>query len=194
MRKKTAIRFAGTAVFCGIASTASAHTGLDISGLTTGLAHPLSGFDHLLAMLAVGLWASQSGEKKLFILPAAFVLSLALGASFALIYPFLAMIESGIVASVLILGLLIALSLKLSALLSLMLTAMFGFLHGYAHSLEMPEAAAPAAYAIGFLGATIALHLTGIVIGVVMRLRLARSLRAMGLGIAASGFWMALHL
>jgi urease accessory protein len=62
------------------------------------------------------------------------------------------------------------------------------------HGLEMPEAAAPAVYAIGFLAATAALHLAGIVIGVVMRLRLARFLRAMGLGIAASRFWMALHL
>jgi urease accessory protein len=194
MRQKTAIQFGGTTVFWCTTSTACAHTGLDISGLTAGLTHPLSGFDHLLAMLAVGLWAAQTGGDKIWLLPAAFVLSLALGAGFTPTYPSLTMVEPGIAASVLILGLLIALSLKLSALLSLMLTVLFGFLHGYAHGLEMPEAAAPAAYAIGFLSATIALHLTGIVVGVVTRRRLTYSVRTMGAGIAVSGFWMALHL
>lgn len=194
MRQKTAIRIGGAAVFWGVTSAACAHTGLDISGLTAGLVHPLSGLDHLLAMLAVGLWAAQTGGEKIWLLPAAFVLSLASGASFTLTYPFLPLVESGIAASVLILGLLIALSLKLPVLLGFTLTALFGFLHGYAHGLEMPEAAAPAAYAIGFLGATIALHLTGILLGVVTRRHFTHVACAMGAGIAVSGFWMALHL
>ena len=78
-----------------------AHPGHDVSGLSAGLIHPLSGIDHLLAMIAVGLWAAQNRGSKIWILPAAFILMMAVGAKFALIYPFLPLIESGIAASVL---------------------------------------------------------------------------------------------
>ncbi len=177
-------------VFLCFSCIGFAHTGLDVSGLAAGLKHPFAGADHLLAMVAVGLWAAQNGGRKIWLLPGAFMLMLAVGANYALVYPSLPFVEPGIAGSVLVLGLVIALSLKLSALLSVTMTAFFGFLHGYTHGLEMPGATEPEAYALGFLATTIVLHLSGIVIGVTTRGRFARLAQTLGAVIAASGAWM----
>lgn len=174
----------------GSSSSALAHPGHDVSGLSAGLLHPFNGFDHLLAMLAVGLWAAQNGGRKIWLLPAAFMLLMAAGAKCALIHPFLPLIESGIAASVLVLGIVIALALKLSARLSIAITALFGFFHGYAHGLEMFGAVEPEAYALGFLATTAALHLAGIITGVATRVRCMRLPQALGAAIAASGVWL----
>jgi urease accessory protein len=91
---------------------------------------------------------------------------------------------------VLALGLLISLSLQLPALLSMAITALFGLLHGYAHGLELPQSAAPAAYALGFLTATATLHLSGIAIGVATRQRYALLSRLLGSAIAISGAYL----
>ncbi len=171
-------------------STALAHPGHDVSGLSAGLLHPFNGLDHLLAMVAVGLWAAQNGGRKIWLLPAAFMLMMAAGAKCALIYPFLPLIESGIAASVLVLGIVIALALKLSARLSIAITALFGFFHGYAHGLEMFGAVEPEAYALGFLATTAALHLAGIMTGIATRVRCMRLPQALGTVIAASGVWL----
>ncbi len=171
-------------------SNALAHPGHDVSGLSAGLLHPFNGFDHLLAMLAVGLWAAQNGGRKIWLLPAAFMLLMAIGAKCALIYPFLPLIESGIAASVLVLGIVIALALKLSTRLSITITALFGFFHGYAHGLEMFEASEAQAYALGFLATTAALHLAGIITGIATRTRCMRLPQALGAIIATSGMWL----
>jgi len=171
-------------------STALAHPGHDVSGLSAGLLHPFNGFDHLLAMVAVGLWAAQNGGRKIWLLPAAFMLLMAAGAKCALIYSFLPLIESGIAASVLVLGIVIALALKLSARLSIAITALFGFFHGYAHGLEMFGAGDAQAYALGFLATTAALHLAGIMTGIATRVRCMRLPQALGAVIAASGVWL----
>ena len=91
---------------------------------------------------------------------------LVVGAGIALQWQSLPLIEAGIATSVLALGLLIALSLRLPVMLCVAVTALFGLLHGYAHGLELPESAAPSAYALGFLAATATLHLTGITVGI----------------------------
>lgn len=166
---------------------AGAHTGHGASGLVAGLAHPFGGMDHLLAMLAVGLWAAQTGGRRIWLLPVAFMGMLALGAGIAQFHPALTQIEPGIAASVLVLGLLVARASRFALPASLALTASFGLIHGYAHGAEMPGTVAPAAYALGFLAATAALHLTGIALGVASRERYAR---LAGIGIAASGMWM----
>lgn len=165
---------------------AGAHTGHGASGFSAGLSHPFGGPDHLLAMLAVGLWAAQMGGRRIWLLPVAFMAMLALGAGVAQFQPSLA-IEPGIAASVLVLGLLVAGASRFALPASLALTASFGLMHGYAHGAEMPGAVAPAAYALGFLAATAALHLTGIATGLAARERYARMA---GAGIAASGMWM----
>jgi urease accessory protein len=190
MKQKSIAQRLMAAVLLGASSTALAHPGHDAFGLMTGLIHPLTGADHLLAMMAVGLWAAQSGGRRLWLLPGSFMLMLAVGAGAALIHPSLPLLEPGVAASVLVLGLLIALSLQFPTVLSVALTALFGFLHGYAHGLEMPGTAAALAYALGFLATTATLHLGGIAIGVSTRGRYARLAQALGMVIAASGSWM----
>jgi urease accessory protein len=180
-----------TAIFLlGASSAAFAHPGHNVSGLAAGLMHPFSGLDHLLAMVAVGLWAAQGGGRKVWLLPATFMTMLVVGAGTALFYPSLPLIEAGIATSVLALGLLIALSLRLPVMLSVAVTALFGLMHGYVHGLELPESAAPSAYALGFLAATATLHLTGIAVGILTRNRFAFLAKSLGIAIAASGAWM----
>ena len=183
-----------TAVFLLVASsTAFAHPGHNVSGFAAGLMHPFSGLDHLLAMVAVGLWAAQGntmkrGERKVWLLPASFMIMLAVGSGIAMQWQSLPLVEAGIATSVLALGLLIALSLQLPVSLSVAITGLFGLLHGYAHGLELPQSAAPpASYALGFLAATASLHLSGIAAGLAMRQHHALLSRLLGGAIAVSG-------
>lgn len=189
MKKPTA-QFLISFILLGISSAAFAHPGHDVSGLSAGLMHPFRGFDHLLAMVAVGLWAAQNGGRKIGLLPATFILMMVVGAKCALMFPYLPLIESGIATSVLILGMITALSLKFSAQLSVAIAALFGFFHGYAHGLEMPGAIEAEAYALGFLAATVVLHLAGIVVGIASRARFVRLPQMLGTIIAASGLWL----
>ena len=189
MKKPTA-QFLISFILLGISSAAFAHPGHDVSGLSAGLMHPFRGFDHLLAMVAVGLWAAQNGGRKIGLLPATFILMMVVGAKCALMFPYLPLIESGIAASVLVLGMITALSLKFSAQLSVAIAALFGFFHGYAHGLEMPGAIEAEAYALGFLAATVVLHLAGIVVGITTRARFVRLPQMLGAIIAASGLWL----
>jgi len=192
---KSPTKFLTAILLLTASSAALAHPDHNVSGLAAGLMHPFSGLDHLLAMLAVGLWAAQgssmgSGGRKVWLLPATFMSMLAVGAGIAMQWPSLPLIESGIAASLLALGLLIALSLQLPVSLGVAITALFGLLHGYAHGLELPESAAPAAYALGFLAATAALHLSGIAVGVVTRKRYALLSGLLGSAIAMSGAYL----
>jgi urease accessory protein len=182
-------------ILFGTSSAAFVHPGHDVSGLAAGLMHPFSGLDHLLAMVAVGLWAAQGntrkhGGRKIWLLPATFMTMLAVGAAAAMHWQSLPLVEAGIATSVLALGLLIALSMQLPAMPSVAITALFGLLHGYAHGLELPESAAPAAYALGFLAATATLHLSGIAAGLAMRKHDAILPRILGSAIAISGVYL----
>ena len=194
MRNATA-KFLLTIFLLGASSAAFAHPGHNVSDFAAGLMHPFSGLDHLLAMLAVGLWAAQGntkkrGGRKIWLLPATFITMLAVGAVIAMQWQTLPLIESGIAASVLALGLLVALSQQLPLIVSIALTALFGLLHGYAHGLELPESAAPSAYALGFLATTALLHLSGIAAGIFTRNRFDFLAKSLGIAIAASGIWM----
>ena len=185
-----------TAILLLVASSAAyAHPGHNISGFAAGLMHPFSGLDHLLAMVAVGLWAAQGniktrGGSKVWLLPVTFMTMLATGAGIAMQWQSLPLVEAGIAVSVLALGLLVALSLQLPASLSVAITGLFGLLHGYAHGLELPQSAAPAEYALGFLAATAALHLGGITVGVASRQRYVLLSRVLGSVIAMSGAYL----
>ncbi len=189
MRDAT-IRFLAAIFLLTTSNAAFAHPGHDVSGFAAGLTHPFSGLDHLLAMVAVGLWAAQGGGRKIWLLPATFMTMLAVGAGIAMQWQALPLVEAGIAASVLALGLLTALSLQLPALLSVAIIALFGLLHGYAHGLELPESAAPAEYALGFLAATATLHLSGIAAGIATRQRYAQLSRLVGSAIAISGAYL----
>ena len=189
MRNPTT-KFLATIILLGASSAALAHPGHNVSGLAAGLMHPFSGLDHLLAMLAVGLWAAQGGERKVWLLPATFMTMLAVGAGVAMQWQSLPMVEAGIATSVLALGLLIALSLRLPMMLSVAVTTLFGLMHGYAHGLELPDSAAPSAYALGFLAATATLHLSGIAVGVATRQRYVLLSRLLGSAIALCGAYL----
>jgi len=181
-------RLIAATILLSASGAASAHTGHAVSGWGAGWAHPFSGLDHMLAMLAVGLWAIQGGGRRVWLLPVTFMGMLAAGASVSMIWQHpLPVLETGIALSVLALGLLIALSLQLPIWSSMAIAALFGMFHGYAHGLELPESAAPFAYAIGFLVATAILHLGGIVAGVVMREKYVMLAKIAGGAIAMSG-------
>ncbi len=144
-------------------SIASAHTGIgDPNGFWHGLQHPIGGLDHILAMVAVGLWAAQIGGKALWIIPSAFVLAMT-GSSilghFAVPFPG---VEQGILASDFILGLLLLFAARLPLVLSAGIVALLAVFHGYAHGAEMPATASGLEYGIGLIVATTILHLTGI--------------------------------
>jgi urease accessory protein len=189
MRRHSA-RLALAALASMLAAPAMAHE-LAGTGLAAGLTHPLLGMDHLLAMLAVGLWAAQGGRAARFALPVAFPLAMALGAGLGLAGLALPAVEAGIAASVLVLGLLIALAVRAPLPAGAALVAGFAILHGHAHAAELPAAASPALYAAGFLAATALLHFTGLALGTSLRAeRLAWAVRCCGAGIAVAGVAM----
>lgn len=189
MRNPTT-KFLTAIILLATSSTALAHPGHNVSGLAAGLMHPFSGLDHLLVMIAVGLWAAQGGGRKIWLLPATFMTMLPVGAGIAMQWQALPLVEAGIATSVLALGLLIALSVQFPVVLSVAITALFGLLHGYAHGLELPQSAAPAAYALGFLAATATLHLGGIAVGVATRQRYVLLSRLLGSALAVSGAYL----
>lgn len=170
---------------------AAAHTfGAEGAGFVAGFGHPLLGIDHLLAMVAVGLWAAQLGGRALWQVPAAFVVALAGGAVLALAGIGLPAVEPGIMASVLVLGLLIAFAVRLPAGAAVALVALFALAHGHAHGAEMPQAANAALYALGFVLATVLLHATGATLGwATARVLLPSLARLAGAAVATVGLW-----
>ncbi|MDZ4202687.1 MAG: HupE/UreJ family protein [Gallionella sp.] len=174
-------------------SSAYAHVGAaETSGFLYGLSHPFGGLDHICAMLAVGLWAAQTGGRSLWVVPLTFVGVMALGGLLPVLGISLPWIEQGIVLSVLLLGVLIAASIRLPLWLSSSMVSLFALWHGHAHGAEMPVAVSGLAYAAGFVLATISLHATGMAIGVGMQRRVhERLVRAAGAGIALCGVYLA---
>jgi len=171
---------------------AFAHPGLHhAAGFASGFAHPLAGWDHLLAMLAVGLWAAQQRRAMAIALPLAFPLVMLLGALAAIAGLGIPGAETGIAASVLVLGLLVAFAVKLPAWGGLPVIALFAAAHGYAHGLEAPARSGFALYGAGFLAATVLLHLTGLAVGRAMQSGASSPLvRALGTGMAAAGAYL----
>jgi urease accessory protein len=176
----------------GLATGAQAHSGEgSVNGFLAGVLHPVTGFDHLLAMIAVGIWGATLGMPLIWALPVAFPLLMVVGGILGISGIPLPYVESGIAASVLILGLAIALAWRAPIPVALAIVAAFGVFHGYAHGAELPTAASPAAYVAGFVLCTGALHLAGIAIGTLKKLpRGEQALRASGGLIAAAGVWI----
>lgn len=160
------------------------------AGLLTGLSHSFSGLDHLLAMLAVGLWAARQGGPARWMLPAAFVLLMATGAAVGADGIALPGMEAGILLSVLVLGMLLMFDSGMPLPYALTTIGLFAFFHGAAHGLEMPQAASPWAYGLGMLAATALLHAIGVFAADRMRdlaLRMAGALISLlGIGMALS--------
>ncbi|WP_019143385.1 HupE/UreJ family protein [Noviherbaspirillum massiliense] len=130
-----------------------------------GFLHPLTGADHLLAMLGIGLWASQQQGRARWTIPASFVALMGLGALAGFSAQMPSFVESGIVVSLLLLGAFIGIALRPSGLLGAMLAGVFAIFHGYAHGAEMPASADAWKFGVGFLLAAALLHATGFLAG-----------------------------
>jgi urease accessory protein len=149
---------------------ASAHveTGT-ATGLVSGFLHPITGLDHLVAMVAVGLWGAQLGAPAIWLLPITFPLVMAFGGLLGLAKVGLPFTEQAVALSAVVLGALILLRVRPPLWIAALVVAYFAIFHGYAHGLELPHAADPLAYGAGFVAATGLLHLCGILIGTSIR-------------------------
>ena len=151
------------------------------AGFSAGVLHPVSGLDHVLAMIAVGLWGAQLGRPAIWVLPVAFPMTMAIGGFLGLIGMPLPGIELGIAFSVVVLGVVVAFESRPPLAVAAIVVAVFAVFHGHAHGTELPPASSAVLYSIGFVVATGCLHATGIAIGLIHRWAAGRrALRVMG--------------
>lgn len=188
-------RTAAAAVLGGVSGLiampvyAHASTGLS-GGFASGFVHPLSGFDHLLAMVSVGLWGAFLGRPLIYSLPVIFPLMMVCGAAIGMFGFRVPLTEVGVAVSVLVLGGCIAMSLQAPVWVASLIVATFAVFHGYAHGRELPSAADPVGYSVGFVVATGLLHVLGIGIGLVNGLpRGILTTRSIGAAISGAGVW-----
>ena len=147
-------------------AVAFAHTGVgDTSGFVHGFGHPISGLDHILAMVMVGIFAWQLGGRALWLVPTTFVLIMAVGGALGIAGIEVPFVEFGIALSVVVLGAIVAFNVKAPVAAAMSLVGLFAIFHGRAHGAEIPEDAGGVAYAAGFMIATALLHLAGITAG-----------------------------
>lgn len=173
------------------AQSAEAHVNKgEARGFLSGLHHPISGLDHVMAMIAVGLWGAQLGAPAIWVLPVAFPMVMALGGMMGLLGIPVPGIEYGIAASMILLGAAVMMELRPPLALAAVLVGFFAIFHGHAHGTELPAGQSGLLYSIGFVMATGCLHGVGISIGLVHRWGWGqRALRAAGAVIAAAGLF-----
>jgi len=183
------LRWVLLAAGCAIAWPVVAHEQPgQAAGFVTGLLHPVSGLDHVLAMVAVGLWGAQLGAPAIWLLPVTFPLMMAFGGFLALIGVPLPGVELGIATSAILLGAMVALQARPPLALAALLVAFFAVFHGHAHGTELPAGQSGLLYSVGFVVATGALHAVGISIGLIHRWAAGRVLlRAAGAAVSLAG-------
>lgn len=163
------------------------HEGHDLTwDFTSGATHPFSGWDHLVAMIAVGLWAAKLGGRSRWLVPGTFVGVMLFGAALGqagLVFPG---VEQGIAVSILILGLLIASFAKLPLPASMAIVAAFALFHGVAHGVALPADASGLGYGLGFAAATLLLHAVGLGIGTSLKNK-ENATRFAGAAVALAG-------
>lgn len=158
------------------------------AGFITGMLHPVTGLDHVIAMVAVGLWGAQLGMPALWVLPVAFPMIMALGGAIGAIGIALPGVEIGIALSGLFLGLMVLFNVRMPLWAALIPVSFFAVFHGHAHGTEMPNFAVPLLYAAGFVIATGLLHLCGIAVGALWKWSIGQWIvRGVGGIIAALG-------
>jgi urease accessory protein len=189
--------FITSAVYLLWATFADAHVDqAEAAGFMTGLQHPWSGFDHILAMIAVGLWGAQLGNPALWILPVTFPMVMAFGAMMGLMGIPLPGIEIGIAVSAMVLGTMVLGEVRPKLVVAAVLVGVFAIFHGHAHGTELPPGQSGLLYSMGFVIATGVLHGIGIAIGLIHRWQVGRIvLRCAGGFIAIMGvyfLWRAL--
>jgi urease accessory protein len=180
-------RILATVLLLAISGSAAAHPFHPGAGFGAGFVHPFAGLDHLLAMVAVGLWAAQFGGRYLWAIPLAFVTAMLAGGALGFAGMTLPLLEPMIAASVLALGLLTVLRVRLHAA-GVLLVAVFAVFHGVAHGTELPATAGALPYAAGFVIATALLHLLGLAAGLQAKI----AARWAGAPIALAGGWLLL--
>ena len=182
------------ALFAAIPALALAHPGHEhTTSFISGFMHPMGGLDHLLAMLAIGLWAASLGGRALWAVPAAFIGTMLVGGGLAVAGVQVPFIEQGIVLSVILMGALLVGAARFPVVICAGIAGLFAVFHGAAHGLEMPLNANGAEYALGFAAATALLHLVGIGFGAaIARFQAPIITRVTGSLIAVAGLFLAL--
>jgi urease accessory protein len=157
-------------------------------GFLDGMLHPVTGLDHLVAMVAVGLWGAQLGVPAIWLLPVTFPLVMAIGAFLGVIGVPLPGVEIGVAVSGVVLGIMVAFSLRPPLWAAAVLVAAFAVFHGHTHGTALPLSGVPLAYGAGFVIATGLLHVCGIIIGILNHWTMgARVVRAGGAVVAVTG-------
>jgi len=160
------------------------------AGFLTGLSHPVSGLDHVLAMVAVGLWGAVLGPPAIWVLPVAFPLVMALGGLLGLLGIPVPRVEVGIAVSAIALGAMVLAEARPPLWLAAAIVAFFAIFHGHAHGRELPEGTSALLYSLGFVVATGLLHAIGILLGVARRWSAGRqAVRIAGGGVACAGLF-----
>lgn len=179
------------AAFLLCPATAFAHQeGGQALGLLSGLRHPVSGLDHVLAMIAVGLWGAQLGAPAIWLLPVAFPMVMALGGAMGLLGLSIPGVEIGIAISAIALGAMVLLEARPPLPAALLIVGFFAVFHGHAHGTELPEGASGLLYSVGFVVATGCLHGVGIAIGTIHRWPQGRlALRVGGALVSLAGLY-----
>ncbi len=174
-----------------VPARAWAHVTGDVAGgLASGFLHPVSGLDHVVAMVAVGMWGAQLGKPAIWILPVTFPIVMAFGGVLGVRGVPMPPVEIGIALSAIVLGAVVALALRPPLWAAASIVGVFAIFHGYAHGTELPQSATPLAYGAGFVLTTGLLHVSGIAIGLVNKWPLgAKVVRASGVVVAAVGIY-----
>lgn len=177
-------------VFTLFANTAQAHEGSGFSGgFISGFMHPILGWDHVVAMVAVGLWGAFLGRPAIWVLPIVFPLVMAFGGALGVIGVPIPAVETGIAMSAFVLGAMVAFAARPPVWVAAVIVGAFAIFHGHAHGTELPTAASPLAYSIGFVLSTGLLHLGGIAFGSLVKWPAGKvAVRTCGVLIAMLGF------
>lgn len=165
------LRFACVVLLALASSSALAHAdaGDVAGGFAAGFLHPLLGWDHVVAMVAVGLWGAFLGAPAIWLLPVVFPLVMAFGGVLGLLGVPIPAVETGIALSAIVLGVMVALGARPPLAVAAAIVAAFAIFHGHAHGTELPEAANPLVFSLGFVLATGLLHVAGIAFGLLVR-------------------------
>ena len=158
------------AVLIVYASSVSAHEATGVAGgFISGFLHPIFGWDHVVAMVAVGLWGAFLGNPAIWILPVVFPLVMAVGGALGVMGVPIPAVETGIASSAVVLGAMVAFAIRPPIWIAAIIVGVFAIFHGHAHGTELPNAANPLSYSVGFVLSTGMLHLFGIAFGLLVR-------------------------
>ncbi len=172
------------------ASAASAHESAGLTGgFISGFFHPILGWDHVAAMVAVGLWGAFLGSPAIWVLPIVFPLVMAFGGALGVMGVPVPAVETGIALSAVVIGAMVAFAIRSPIWVAAVIVGAFAIFHGHAHGTELPSAANPLSYSVGFVFATGLLHIAGIAFGLLVRWPVGKyAVQAGGGFIALAGF------